>query len=141
MNGGTFGSGCPATGNVIVVEKGRPVIFLQVLYRVGRDADPAIRAVIDVLRELWSDQEATAKRPANKRGDDGNGVSQMRMVKSGSSYLSQSELPVTFGLGKHDEAERISVEWPSGKTEDFKKLAAGKEYECVEGRGISVRQG
>jgi len=66
-----------------------------------------------------------------------NGVSQMRIVKSGSSYLSQSELPVTFGLGKRDQVDRAVVEWPSGKTEEFKKLAAGKEYECVEGKGIS----
>ncbi|MGZ4814723.1 MAG: CRTAC1 family protein [Terriglobales bacterium] len=65
-----------------------------------------------------------------------NGVSQMRMVKSGSSYLSQSESPVTFGLGKSDQVERVMIEWPSGKSEEFKKLAAGKEYECVEGKGV-----
>ncbi len=65
-----------------------------------------------------------------------NGVSQMRIVKSGSSYLSQSELTVTFGVGKHDQIDRAVIEWPSGKTEEFKKLAAGKEYECVEGKGI-----
>jgi len=66
-----------------------------------------------------------------------NGVSQMRAVKSGSSYLSQSELPVTFGLGKHDQVERATIEWPSGHTEEFKKLTAGKQYDCVEGKGIS----
>jgi hypothetical protein len=68
-----------------------------------------------------------------------NGISQMRMVKSGSSYLSQSELPVTFGLGKQDQIEKAVVEWPSGKTEEFKKLAAGKEYDCTEGKGISAK--
>jgi len=69
-----------------------------------------------------------------------NGVSQMRIVKSGSSYLSQSELPVTFGLGKHDQVERVTIEWPSGRNEEFKKLAAGKEYECVEGKSMGIRQ-
>jgi len=69
-----------------------------------------------------------------------NGVSQMRMVKSGSSYLSQSELPVTFGLGKHDLVDRVAIEWPSGRTEEFKKVAAGKEFECVEGKGISPQK-
>ncbi len=68
-----------------------------------------------------------------------NGVSQMRMVKSGSSYLSQSELPVTFGLGKQDRVDRVVLEWPSGKTEEFKKLTAGKEYECTEGKGIIAK--
>lgn len=66
-----------------------------------------------------------------------DGISQMRVVKSGSSYLSQSELPVTFGLGKHDQVERATIEWPSGRTEEFKKVAAGKQYDCVEGKGIS----
>ncbi|MFN7993776.1 MAG: CRTAC1 family protein [Bryobacteraceae bacterium] len=58
-----------------------------------------------------------------------------RMVKSGSSYLSQSELPVTFGLGRHDTAERVVVQWPNGRVEDFKNLRAGRTYECVEGKG------
>ncbi|MGA7218125.1 MAG: CRTAC1 family protein [Candidatus Sulfotelmatobacter sp.] len=69
------------------------------------------------------------------------GMSQSRMVKSGSSYLSQSELPVTFGLGKHDRIERAVVAWPSGRTEEFKNLAAGRCYECVEGKGISAQDG
>jgi hypothetical protein len=64
-----------------------------------------------------------------------SGGFQSRMVKSGSSYLSQSELPVTFGIGKRDGAERLVIEWPSGRVEDFKKLRAGA-YECVEGQGI-----
>ena len=59
------------------------------------------------------------------------------MVKSGSSYLSQSELPVTFGLGKRDRVERAVIHWPSGRTEEFKNLAAGQCYECIEGKGIS----
>jgi hypothetical protein len=35
------------------------------------------------------------------------GTSQVRMVKSGSSYLSQSELPVTFGVGRRDQVDRV----------------------------------
>src|SRR6202042_789022 len=53
------------------------------------------------------------------------GFSQSRMVKSGSSYLSQSELPVTFGLEKRDRVERVVIAWPSGRTEEFTNLAAG----------------
>jgi hypothetical protein len=67
----------------------------------------------------------------------GNGTSQSRMVKTGSSYLSQSELPVTFGLGRRDGIERVVIEWPSGRTEDYKNLAAGRAYECVEAKGIT----
>jgi enediyne biosynthesis protein E4 len=71
----------------------------------------------------------------------GNGTSQSRMVKTGSSYLSQSELPVTFGLGKHGVIERVVIEWPSGRTEDYKNLAAGRAYECVETKGITPQPG
>ena len=65
------------------------------------------------------------------------GMAQSRLVKSGSSYLSQSELPVTFGVSKRDRVERVVILWPSGRTEEFKNVAAGKAYECVEGKGIS----
>src|SRR5271169_2787305 len=68
-------------------------------------------------------------------------LSQSRLVKSGSSYLSQSELPVTFGLEKRDRVERAVITWPSGRTEEFKNLAAGRCYECVEGKGISPQDG
>jgi hypothetical protein len=62
--------------------------------------------------------------------------SSSRMVKSGSSYLSQSELPLTFGMGKRDVADRLVIHWPSGRTEEYKSLRAGRRYECVEGKGI-----
>ena len=64
------------------------------------------------------------------------GTSQSRTVKSGSSYLSQSELPVTFGLAKRDLVERVVISWPSGRTDEFKNVATGKSYECVEGQGL-----
>jgi enediyne biosynthesis protein E4 len=69
------------------------------------------------------------------------GVSQSRLVKGGSSYLSQSELPLTFGLGKRDRIERVVIAWPSGNTEEFKNLAAGRSYECTEGKGIAPQDG
>ena len=64
------------------------------------------------------------------------GTSQTRTVRSGSSYLSQSELPVTFGVGKRDRVDRVTIRWPNGRTEEFKNVAAGRAYECVEGKGI-----
>jgi hypothetical protein len=64
------------------------------------------------------------------------GSSQSRLVKSGSSYLSQSELPVTFGLGKRDKIDRVEIIWPSGQSEEYKNLAAGQTYDCTESKGI-----
>jgi hypothetical protein len=45
-------------------------------------------------------------------------------------------LPVTFGVGKRDRVERVVIEWPSGQTEEFKDVQAGRAYECVEGKGM-----
>jgi len=64
--------------------------------------------------------------------------SQVRMVKTGSSYLSQSELPLTFGVAKRDTVEQVIIKWPSGREEDFKNVLTGKQYEAVEGRGLSA---
>jgi enediyne biosynthesis protein E4 len=66
---------------------------------------------------------------------------QSRLIKGGSSYLSQSELPVTFGLGKRDRMDRLVIEWPSGRTEEYRNLAAGHAYECVEAKGITAQPG
>jgi len=69
------------------------------------------------------------------------GSSQSRLVKAGSSYLSQSELPVTFGVGKRDRIDRVVIDWPSGRTEEYKGLAVGRSYLCVEAKGITAQAG
>jgi len=66
-----------------------------------------------------------------------NGQVQSRVVRSGSSYLSQSEFPVTFGVGKQDEIEKVVVDWPSGRTGDFPKLKSAKSYQLDETKGIT----
>ncbi|MBX6360487.1 MAG: CRTAC1 family protein [Acidobacterium ailaaui] len=60
------------------------------------------------------------------------------MVKDGSSYLSQSELPVTFGLGRPGEDGPVSVEivWPSGKKESFTNIQPNQSITLKEGQGI-----
>jgi hypothetical protein len=65
------------------------------------------------------------------------GGTQSRLVRSGSSYLSQSELPLTFGVGRRDRVDRVVINWPSGRTEEFANVAAGQAYRCVEGKGIA----
>jgi hypothetical protein len=60
------------------------------------------------------------------------GETQMRTIRGGSSYLSQSELPLTFGVGKSNRVDRLAVEWPSGTTQEFKNVSTGKAYELHE---------
>jgi len=69
------------------------------------------------------------------------GITQSRMVKGGSSYLSQSELPVTFGLEERDRIEKVVIDWPSGRTEEYKNLTAGRCYTCTEEKGIAAQDG
>jgi hypothetical protein len=65
------------------------------------------------------------------------GQQQTRMVRSGSSYLSQSELPVTFGLGRAEQIERVVIDWPSGRNEEYKGLKAGEVFQLIETKGIT----
>ena len=58
------------------------------------------------------------------------------MVKTGSSYLSQSELPVTFGLGPTRSVSKIDITWPSGKSERFPSAAANLAITIQEGKGV-----
>ena len=60
---------------------------------------------------------------------------QWQTVHSGSSYCSQSDLALTFGLGK-DKSADVSVEWPSGSRQQFKNLKANQFVNIDESRGI-----
>ncbi|MGA8676338.1 MAG: CRTAC1 family protein, partial [Candidatus Acidiferrales bacterium] len=69
-----------------------------------------------------------------------NGITQERVVHTGSSYLSQSELPVTFGVAHQDKIDRAIIQWPSGRTEDFKNLPTAQSYDCTESQGITPQK-
>ena len=60
------------------------------------------------------------------------------MVKTGSSYLSQSELPLTFGLGKPEEGKTVSMEimWPSGQKDTVSGIKPNQSITVKEGKGI-----
>ncbi len=59
-----------------------------------------------------------------------------QMVKSGSSYLSNSEREVTFGLGEYTRIDRAALEWPSGLRQELAGLAADQTYVVEEGKGV-----
>ncbi|HVM92810.1 MAG TPA: CRTAC1 family protein [Terriglobales bacterium] len=64
------------------------------------------------------------------------GEKQWQMVRSGSSYLSASELVLTFGLGTRGKADSVEVQWPSGAVDKIANVAAGETVTIEEGRGI-----
>ena len=71
-----------------------------------------------------------------------HGLRQFAMVKSGSSYLSQSELPVTFGLGKPEDGTVLKLEivWPSGHKDSISGIKPDQFLTVEEGKGIVSAQ-
>jgi len=65
-----------------------------------------------------------------------DGVSQVEEIRSGSSYLSQNDLRLHFGLAKSTKVDLIEIRWPSGKVETIRGLGANKRYAVKENSGV-----
>ena len=64
---------------------------------------------------------------------------QWQTVHSGSSYCSQSELPLTFGLGRDTKVDALEIEWPSGTKQRFTNLDANQFLAVEEGKPASAK--
>ena len=64
------------------------------------------------------------------------GGTQSEMLRSGSSYLSSSELVLTFGLGAENQASAVEISWPSGQVDKLANVRAGQMITVKEGAGI-----
>ncbi|MGA8104672.1 MAG: CRTAC1 family protein, partial [Candidatus Acidiferrales bacterium] len=62
-------------------------------------------------------------------------------VRSGSSYISQNDLRVHFGLGSATKLDAVQVRWPSGIVEHFDNLGVDGIHTLTEGSGIAVHNG
>ena len=98
---------------------------------------------------LWHNETQTAnhwlklKLTGTKSNRDGigalvrvssGGLTQRQMVRSGSSYLSQSDLRPNFGLGAGTRAD-VEIRWPSGTVDCLKDVPADHIWTVQEGRG------
>ncbi len=72
---------------------------------------------------------------ARVRAYTAHGVVQ-RMVRTGSSYLSQSELTLTFGLGSATAIDKVQISWPSGTVDDMAGVAIDTTLVATEGQGV-----
>ena len=72
---------------------------------------------------------------ATVRVSSASGV-QTQTVRSGSSYASQSELTLTYGLGRDTSVSAVAVQWPSGRTQTFTALAPNQVVVIDEERGL-----
>lgn len=62
---------------------------------------------------------------------------QIREARAGSSYLSQNDPRLHFGLGAATQAEAVEIRWPSGKTETVRGVRAGRIVTIAEGKGVT----
>jgi len=67
-----------------------------------------------------------------------SGETQSQMMRSGSSYLSASELMLTFGLARHEKVDVIEVRWPSGQVDTLSNIPTGQTIAVTEGKGITA---
>jgi enediyne biosynthesis protein E4 len=63
------------------------------------------------------------------------GQKHTQMLRSGSSYLSQSELALTFGIGDKKKVDVLEIRWPSGQFDKLQDVPGGQLLTITEGKG------
>ena len=86
-----------------------------------------------VLRGVASNRDAIGARVTAQV--DG-ATRRVQMVKTGSSYLSLCELPLTIGLGSAPSIARLEIVWPGGRVEHIAGAQPGRTLIIEEGRGV-----
>ncbi|MFQ5413224.1 MAG: CRTAC1 family protein [Phycisphaerae bacterium] len=84
------------------------------------------------LRDAGMNRDGIGARVTATIGD----VTCTRFIRTGGSYLSQSELVATLGLGSAAAVTRLEIRWPDGSTEQHRNLAAGAVYTIRRGAGV-----
>jgi enediyne biosynthesis protein E4 len=96
------------------------------------------------LNRGGTNQSLRIKLAGTKSNRDGIGAvvrvsagadKQWLMLKSGSSYLSQSELVLTFGMGTKTKADTVEIDWPSGQVDKLSNISTGQTITIQEAKG------
>jgi hypothetical protein len=112
--------------DVLVMDADGPPLLL-----INR-LESANHAVLFHLTGTRSNKAAIGTRVVVTAGD----LKQMSEVQSGSSYLSQNDLRLHFGLGAHSTVDKVEISWPSGARDVLRNLPADFIYTIVEGEGV-----
>jgi ASPIC/UnbV protein len=115
--------------DVLVADADGPPVLL-----INRTNSPN-HAVIFRLIGKKSNKAAIGARVRVTAGD----LTQMSEVQAGSSYLSQNDLRLHFGLSAHATMDKVEIFWPSGIKETYENLSADFIYTLLEGGGIQSR--
>ena len=113
---------------VITVNNGTPRLFRN----DGGNKNHWVRLVLTGDGKT-SNRDAIGARVELKAGE----MVCRRQLFPSKSYLSSVELPLTFGLGKTDHVDELTITWPSGKVSTFKHLKADQVHR-IEERGQSL---
>jgi hypothetical protein len=97
--------------------------------------EPSDHAAMFHLIGTKSNKAAIGARVTVRAGD----LVQIGEIQSGSSYLSQNDLRLHFGLGDHASMDQVGILWPSGAKESLQNLPAGYIYTIVEGSGVQQK--
>ena len=96
--------------DLVVTENGGPLHVLR------NDAPRKYHYLRVQLKGAAPNTQAIGARIEVKSGD----LSQQRYIRTGSSYLSQSEFTQTFGLGNRTRVDQLTVTWPGGRRQTVK---------------------
>lgn len=81
-----------------------------------------------------SNRDAIGARVELRAGE----ITQIREVRSGSSYLSNNDVRVHFGLGDNTSIDYVRIRWPSGLTEEVSGMKVNTFVDVIEGSGVPV---
>jgi enediyne biosynthesis protein E4 len=114
---------------------------------LSTNGGPAYLFENDATRDAALQKSLRIKLVGTKSNRDGIGAvvkintvgeKQSQMMRSGSSYLSASELVLTFGLAHREKADDIEIDWPSGQVDKLSNVAAGQTITVTEGNGVTA---
>ncbi len=132
--GPAFEPGRPARGLAVgdLTGDGRPqivIVNMNALPSLLRNDAPRQNWITVRLTGVKSNRSAIGARVTVET----SGHRQIDEVMSGGSFYSQNDLALHFGLGKADTIDRLAVRWPSGETQEWKRIAANRRIAIVEG--------
>jgi len=127
--------GRPKKASTIVTDTGRIERHIIPLIGTRRVKDLTKTDINKVLKDIMAGKTRVTVKTKK-------GVRLFAMVKTGSSYLSQSELPLTFGLGKPEDGKTVNMEivWPSGQKDTIAEIKVNQFITVKEGKGIISAQ-
>src|SRR5205823_3948310 len=117
--------------DLLLATNGGPVYLLRNQAQSGSAANHSLRVKLVGTKSNRDGIGAVVRLTAG-------GETQTEMLRSGSSYLSSSELVLTFGQAQHDKAESVEVRWSSGQIDHLSNVMAGQSVTVTEGKGVTA---